>query len=250
MKRVLQEAEFITANSQFTKKELLNLAIPEAKVEVIYPCPNIRQRTNNQEQIQAIRQEFNLQDKKVLLTVGRLVKRKGQEKVIQALLTLLKKFPELIYLIVGDGLEGSNLKAQVLKLGLKNKVLFLENIDDEQLPLYYQLADLFVMPTVDLAGDVEGFGIVYLEAALFGLPSVAGKNGGVMEAVIDGQTGLLVEPNNQDDLIKKISRLLTDPTLYQKLASQAQVRVERDFIWAKQAHKLNRKIESIGIIYG
>ena len=126
----------------------------------------------------------------------------------------------------------------------------MENIDNHDLSLYYQLANLFVMPSVNLAGDVEGFGIVYLEAALFGLPAVAGKSGGVMEAVIDNETGLLVEPNNQADLIAKISRLLSDQILYEKLAIQAKTRVEQDFKWGKQAHKLADRIHNICITYG
>ncbi|MDP2586551.1 MAG: glycosyltransferase family 4 protein [Candidatus Komeilibacteria bacterium] len=242
MRRVLNESKFITSNSKFTKKQLLNLEIPEEKIEVIYPCPNIKAVTSSLEQIRELKRELGLEDKKVLLTVGRLVNRKGQQKVIQAMPALVKKFPEMVYLVIGDGPEGEKLKAQSLKLGLKNKVIFLANISDEELPAYYQLADLFVMPAENLAGDVEGFGIVYLEAAMFGLPSVAGKSGGVMEAVIDGQTGLLVDPNNQDDLAEKISFLLSDKELRQQFSVNGRIRVERDFIWNKQAAKLNKRI--------
>lgn len=242
MKRVLNEARFITANSKFTKRELLNLEIPEEKIEVIYPCPNIKAATVSLEQIRELKQELGLEDKKVLLTVGRLVNRKGQQKVIQAMPALLKKFPELVYLVVGDGPASAKLKTQSLNLGLKNKVIFLANVSNEELPIYYQLSDIFVMPAENLAGDVEGFGIVYLEAAMFGLPSVAGKSGGVMEAVIDGQTGLLVEPNNQEDLVQKICLLLDDRNLHQKLSFEGKARVERDWQWDNQAAKLNKRI--------
>lgn len=242
MRRVLNEAQFITANSKFTKKELLNLDIAEEKIEVIYPCPNIKAAAVSLEQIRELKQELNLEDKRVLLTVGRLVKRKGQVKVIQALPALLKKFPELVYVVVGNGPESAILKAKSLKLGLKNKVIFLANISNEELPTYYQLSDIFVMPAENLAGDVEGFGIVYLEAAMLGLPSVAGKSGGVTEAILDGQTGLLVEPDNQEDLVQKISLLLEDQNLYQKLSAGGKARVEQDFQWDKQAAKLNKRI--------
>lgn len=246
MRRVLNVAQFITANSQFTKKELLNLGIPEGKIEIIYPCPNVSRGANNaergKEEVNALKNKLKIQNKKVLLTVGRLVKRKGQAKVIEAMPKLLEQFPNLVYLIIGEGPESLNLKSFGLRMGVDNNVILLNNISNEELPAYYKSADLFVMPAVNLIGDVEGFGIVYLEAADFGLPAVAAKSGGVMEAIIDGQTGLLVEPDNQADLISKISRLLTDQSLYQKLSNEAKARVKKDYTWAKQAEKLNKKI--------
>ncbi|MCX6785583.1 MAG: glycosyltransferase family 4 protein [Candidatus Komeilibacteria bacterium] len=243
MRQVLDNAEFITANSNFTKKELLNLGYAEDKVEVVYPCSNIlMNREINEAKKQIIRNKLNLNNKKVLLTVGRLVERKGQGTVIGTLPKLLEKFPDLVYVMVGDGPDNAKLKALVFKLGLADKVFFLENISNEELPAYYQVADLFVMPAKNLAGDVEGFGIVYLEAAACGLPAVAGKSGGVMEAVVDGQTGLLVDPDNQEELAEKISELLINRELYKKLANNARSRVERDFIWAKQADKLISKL--------
>ncbi len=244
MMKILGQAKFVTANSRFTQKELLNLRLPEAKIEVIYPCPNV-QAANQPDSLKIgqIESQLKIAGKRILLTVGRLVKRKGQGLVIEVLPKLLKKFPNLVYLIVGHGPEEDCLKARVKSLGLEQVVIFLGNVSDQDLPAYYQLADVFVMPAVDLAGDVEGFGIVYLEAASFGLPSVAGKSGGMMEAVVDGQTGLLAEPNNYDDLIDKISCLLCDQALYQKIAIKARIRVERDFDWQKQAEKIISRLK-------
>ncbi|MFA6304727.1 MAG: glycosyltransferase family 4 protein [Patescibacteria group bacterium] len=245
LKQVLDNAEFITANSNFTKNELLNLGYDDNKVVVVYPCPHVSLNLKaDSSKLEEIKQNLSLQGKKVLLTVGRLVKRKGQDAVIKALPELLQKFPNLVYLIVGEGPESLKLKTQSLKLGLENKVIFLANVSDEELSWYYQTADVFVMPAQNLAGDVEGFGIVYLEAASFGLPVVAASCGGVMEAVLNEQTGLLVEPSNSKDLIEKISRLLADQEFHQRLGNAAKARVEQEFIWSKQAGALNKIIQS------
>jgi len=232
LKKILNQAEFITANSEFTKKELLDLEIPEEKIEIVYPCPNIQ---NNQ----AIKKSDH---QKTLLTVGRLVKRKGQEKVIEAMPKLLEKFPGLTYLVIGEGPEKNNLEHKIKNLNLTNKVKILDNIINSELNEYYNEADIFVMPVENLEGDAEGFGIVYLEAGLFGLPVIGGSSGGAKEAILDNQTGLLVEPNNQQDLIKKIILLLEDPALAEKLGESAKNRVLKEFIWKNQADKLMLKL--------
>ena len=111
------------------------------------------------------------------------------------------------------------------------------------MPLYYQLADVFVMPARDLDGDVEGFGMVYLEAANFGLPVIAGKSGGAAEAVVDGQTGLLVNPEDENDVYEKIVKLLSDEGLRNKMGEMGKLRVKRDFQWSGQAMLLSNKIQ-------
>lgn len=236
LKNILNNAAFITANSEFTKKELLDLEIPEEKIEIVYPCPNIK---NNQ----TIKKSGN---QKTLLTVGRLVKRKGQEKVIDAMPHLLKKFPDLNYLIIGEGPEKNNLEQKIKNLKLVNKVKILDNVINSELAEYYSSADIFVMPVENLEGDAEGFGIVYLEAALFGLPVIGGNSGGAKEAILDNQTGLLVEPNNQQDLIEKITLLLEDTVLAEKLGWAGKNRVLKEFIWKNQADKLINQIKNYG----
>ena len=244
MLKVLQSAEFMTANSQYTKDQLLKLGIKEEKIEVVYPCPHINLKLKAQSsKLEEIKERLNIKDKKIILTVGRLVKRKGQEMVIKLMPRLLEKFPNLVYLIIGEGIDSSKLKAQSSKLGLNDKIVFLEHVSDEELPLYYQLADVFVMPARDLDGDVEGFGMVYLEAANVGLPVIAGKSGGAAEAVVDGQTGLLVNPEDENDVYEKIVKLLSDEGLRNKMGEMGKLRVKRDFQWSGQAMLLSNKIQ-------
>ena len=255
MLKVLKHADFITANSQFTKKELINLQIKEEKIEIIYPCghiiPNISPQQLDSDQacilkerkiIQA-KKTFDLSGKKVLLTVGRLVERKGQDTIIKAMDKLLKQFPNLVYIIVGEGPYQNSLHDLVSGHKLGEHVIFLGSLTDQQLAIYYQLADLFVMPARNIKGDVEGFGIVFLEANSFGLPVIAGKSGGIREAVIDRQTGLLVDPENQSDVIQKVSELLKNPKLYKKLSITGKERVKNEFSWLKQANKIKERIK-------
>ncbi len=244
MKKILAEAKFITSNSQFTKNELIKLNIDDNKVEVVYPGCHISNnpKSINHNQIELIKEKLNLKDKKVLLTVGRLVERKGQDMVIKAMPRLLESFPNLIYLIIGSGPIEKNLKSISQKLKIEDNVKIIKSVSDEELPTYYQLADVFVMSSRDIDGDVEGFGMVYLEAISFGLPVVAGNSGGVPEVVIDNQTGLLVVPDNVLDLSQKIFELFSDQKKGNQLASNGQKMIKEKFNWEIQAEKLNNKL--------
>src|SRR5262249_14775190 len=131
----------------------------------------------------------------VILTVGSLVERKGQDMIIRALPLIANAVPGVSYLIVGDGPYKANLKTLVTSMGLQDRVVFTGRVSDEELPEFYALSDVFAMPSracLD-SNDVEGFGMVFLEAGATGKPVVAGRSGGIEDAVVDGVTGLLVD---------------------------------------------------------
>ena len=244
MRKILTAAEFITANSQFTATELANLSFPEEKIKIIYPCPKITPEKYpvSQSRLDQLSKDLSLSNRKVLLTVGRLVERKGHDTVLKLLPQLSKSVPEIVYLVVGDGPYQKKLVKLVSQFSLQDKVKFIGQVKDEDLSYYYRLADLFVMPTRDIAGDIEGFGIVYLEAASFGLPVVAVASGGSAEAVIDGQTGLLSETGDVSDLIAKINLLLSDKNLYQQMSEAATRRVKDNFAYQQQTDSLKQII--------
>ena len=148
----------------------------------------------------------------------------------------------LIYIIIGDGPYKEKLEFLIIQFKLEKNILVLDKISDEKLKVYYNLADLFVMPSRDIKGDVEGFGIVYLEANSFGLPVIAGRSGGVMEAVLDNETGLLVDPENEEDVYTKIVEVFTNQELYNKLSVNGKIRAEKEFRWDIQVEKLKRRI--------
>jgi phosphatidylinositol alpha-1,6-mannosyltransferase len=173
------------------------------------------------------------------LTVSRLVERKGHDKVLTALSFLKDKYPDLVYLIVGRGPLRKKLEELTESMNLSARVFFFENIRNEELPLFYRAADLFVMPSRELPdGDVEGFGIVYLEAGTFSKPVIAGRSGGVPEAVLHNETGILVDGENVGDIVKAVSALLDDRQKADLFGQQAWKRIKDEFRWNKQAKKL------------
>ncbi|MEA3272402.1 MAG: glycosyltransferase family 4 protein, partial [Patescibacteria group bacterium] len=236
LKKILQNARLVVANSEFTQNVILNLIgdseNKKIKTEVIYPCPNPK--------IKTLQFNRDLSKKKVILTVGRLVARKGIDKVIEAMPKILKELPNAVYMIVGDGPLKKELREIVKEKKLGDKIIFCGDVQDSEMHVYYGMSDIFIMPSRNLDGDVEGFGIVYLEAALFGKPSIAGKDGGAPEAVLDGETGILVNSLNTDEIADAIIRLLKDDELRQRFGANAKERVVREFTWEKQVEKLQR----------
>ncbi|MFA5946754.1 MAG: glycosyltransferase family 4 protein [Patescibacteria group bacterium] len=174
-----------------------------------------------------------------LITVARLVERKGHLKVLDAMV----KLPNTKYVIVGDGPMREKIEMRVAELGLSERVTIMTDIADEDLPTLYADADIFVMPTTQSKTDREGFGIVYLEANLFGLPVVGTRTGGVAEAILDGKTGVLVE-DATDDLVRGLQVLIDSPELRSAMGSRGRVRVLEQFTREEQMGKLKEIIEA------
>lgn len=232
---ILKHAKTIIVNSNDTKKIVDLYGDYSTKTVVAYPCPkdllNIPYSTEKEQEL--IEKYFL--NKEVILSVNRLVKRKGNDMVIKSLPRLIATLPNISYIIIGSGAERVNLEHLAVELSVSNHVLFLENISDKDLPYFYKNAKIFVMPArIEKQFDVEGFGIVYLEAALFGTPSIAGNVGGSPEAVINNETGITVEPNSIDEISSAIELLLDDQGLRQSLGATAKDRTLSDFIWKKQ----------------
>ena len=181
----------------------------------------------------------------LLLTVARLVPRKGIDTVLQALPPLLERFPRLQYWIVGDGPSKESLAKQTRQLGLLDAVRFMQNVTDTELPQIYRRAAIFVMPArADYhAGSVEGFGIVYLEASASGLPVVAARAGGAAEAVLENETGLLVPPDDPAALEQALARLLSDPGQRQRMGRAGRRWVEREMNWDRAGRQFMSIIE-------
>ncbi len=173
----------------------------------------------------------------LLLTVARLVPSKGIATVLQVLPVLLNEFPGLRYQIVGDGPDRSHLEGLARSMGVHTQVEFrgaMTGIQlDSTLPDLYRNAHIFVMPARD-----EGFGIVYLEASASGLPVVAGRSGGSAEAVRDGETGLLVPPEDPTALAQAIQHLLSDAHLRQRMGQAGRQWVEQEMNWDRAAREM------------
>ena len=181
----------------------------------------------------------------VLLTVARLVHRKGIDTVFHALPPLLDRSPDLQYWIVGNGPARASLEQQAQELGVLQAVRFMAEVSDSELPDTYRRATVFVMPSrADYhAGSVEGFGIVYLEASASGLPVVAARSRGAAEAVLENETGLLVPPDDPPALAEALLRLLDDPEMRQRMGRAGRRWIEREMNWDRVGRQFLSIIE-------
>ena len=232
MKRILDESKWVITNSNMTSDEFREFGVPDAKIKCVYPGVDPEKFSPAPKDPEQIK-ELNLQDKKVILTVARLDQRKGHDMVLQALANLPE---DVVYLIGGRGREEERLRQIAADLGVDHRTHFLGFVPDDDLPTLYNLCDVFVMPNritqgTALEGDIEGFGITFIEAGSCEKPVIAGRSGGAVEAVLDGETGLLVDPESVSEITETIVKCLEDPALSQKLGSQARQRIQRELDW-------------------
>jgi phosphatidylinositol alpha-1,6-mannosyltransferase len=254
LKKILENAEFVVCNSRYLENEVkkLNSII---KTIVVYPSINFNRMALSDNLISAkknlshvkIEDGSKLINKKIIFSLGRLVKRKSFDNLILAFEKVQKKFPESELIIAGTGPEEIYLKDLAKNSFCSAKIIFLGEISEEEKQKWFKLCDLFALPVQEINGDIEGFGIVFLEAAIFNKPSVAGHVGGVSEAVVDGETGILVDGNNIDEISEAIMKLLEDDKLRQKMGEAAKRRAIDEFNIDIQISKLQKMIDSFTI---
>lgn len=235
-----RRAGVVIANSNFTRSLLLQLGVEEARSVVIHPAINARSL-----QAQLVRaRKANVilplpTGRPILLTLGRLVERKGIDTVLESLPSVIQEVTNVLYVVVGDGPDRARLERHVAKHNLANHVYFAGRVSEAEKALYYDAADVFVMPNRTLPdGDVEGFGIVFLEANFHGKAVIGGASGGAVDAIIHGKTGLLVAPDDVNKLATAISRLLTDRDYAQQLGERGREHVLTNLTWARSTAKL------------
>jgi phosphatidylinositol alpha-1,6-mannosyltransferase len=237
MRRVHAGASFAVTNSQNSARVLGSVGFPPEKTRVVYPGVN-SDRYHPSVDGTALRSMFTAPHGQLLASIGRLQRRKGHDLVLRAMKALESELPQLEYVIVGDGVERHTLEALTRELGLSGRVHFEGEVPGERLAEYYAAADIFVLATRIDQTDFEGFGLVFLEAAAAGRPVIAGRNGGVAEAVADGETGLLVEGDNVRELSDAIRALARSPALRAQLGAKGRSRVERQFSWQRAADQI------------
>ncbi|MBU0614003.1 glycosyltransferase family 4 protein [Patescibacteria group bacterium] len=227
-KIVLRNAKNIVTNSSALGREVKSYISPiNVNQIVVHPCAS--------DDFVGESNDFVLHTKKErikIITVSRLVERKGHIRVIEAIADL----PNVEYIIVGEGPFSHQIKKEIERFKVEDRVRLISNVQDCDLPEIYRSADVFVMPTVKTEIDREGFGIVYLEASLFGLPIIASNQPGVDEAVMDRVTGFLV--NNDIELKKAIIKLSSDSALRNKMGHSGRAFVLREYTRDKEFSKL------------
>ena len=208
-KRVLEvfkNVETIVANSQYTKDLAIKLGIKEDKIVIINPGVDKLQELNKK----TLDKVENLLKHKSprLITVSRFDKRKNHEKIIMALRNLKQDYPSIVYICIGYGDEEENIRNLVAELGLQPQVMFFKDISNELKNALVAKSNIFVMPSVVHKKSVEGFGIAYIEAAQYGVPSLGGKDGGAADAVEHEKTGLICNGNELDEIYSSINSML------------------------------------------
>jgi phosphatidylinositol alpha-1,6-mannosyltransferase len=181
----------------------------------------------------------------VLLSVGRLVERKGYDDAIRAVASLKRDGKLVQYVIVGDGPDRQRLMDLSYELSVDDRVVFRGAVAREDIPAYYAACDALVAPSRSIGADVEGFGTVYLEANLFRKPVIGCRTGGVTDAVLHEKTGLLVEPNDVHGLTAAIARLMGDPAFAHALGAAGYERVINEFNWDREAKRLMAAIDAV-----
>ena len=186
----------------------------------------------------ALRRRWGVGDAPLVLTVARLVPHKGQDIAIRALATLRRDFPELRYIIVGEGHDEERLRALAKELRVSDRVGFVGVMRDDELPEAYATSTIYLGASrVDKEISVEGFGISFLEAAASGVPSVAGDSGGVRSAVRDGETGVVVPPTDSDAIADAIRSLLLNPDRRKQMGTAGRRAVETHYNWDRVARE-------------
>ncbi len=225
--RVLRLAHKVVANSRDTASRVRSLSIADSRIAIVHPGV-VPPRVDRAECA-----DVAPPGRPRLLTLGRIEARKGHDFVIRSLPALLALHPDLSYVIAGDGPARAPLEKLVDSLGLRDHVCFTGAVSESEKAALIASSDLFVMASrfEPASRSVEGFGIVYLEAAWCGVPSVAGRSGGAGDAVIDGVTGALCDADRLDSVQAAIVRCLADPERLRELGAAARERAQREFGW-------------------
>jgi phosphatidylinositol alpha-1,6-mannosyltransferase len=232
--RVLKKARLVVANSRATAAELAAFAIDPATALVLTPAVDAGLADGSPSAVE--------KGGKMLLSVGRLVPRKGFDRLIRLLPELRAACGDVTLVIAGAGPEEKRLRQDAVRAGVDAHVRFVIAPERAALAALYRAADVFALAVRASKDDVEGFGIVFLEAALFGLPVVSARVGGIPEAVLDGVTGSLVDPDSDGDLFEALKRLLGDAGEAKRLGDAGRARVLRDFAWERRGAELLERL--------
>lgn len=236
---VFGAARAAVANSHNTARMLRAFGVADEKIAVVHPAVDagrFHPGVNGAD----VRARYAESGDILLLSVGRLQRRKGHDVTIQAIHELRTELPDLRYVIAGDGEERGRLEALVDRLQLRQRIFFAGIVTDAELPEYYAACDIFLHPNRVDDGDIEGFGIVFLEAAASGRPVIGGNSGGVPEAVEQDRTGLLVDGASVGHVADAIRRLARCGDLRRHMGREGRARVERLFTWERAAALVSR----------
>jgi phosphatidylinositol alpha-1,6-mannosyltransferase len=227
--KVLNKVEIVVANSKYTRDLAIQQGVEENKIVVINPGVDLIKELDKKilDKVESLLKHKSPK----LVTISRFDKRKNHEKIIMALRNLKQIYPSIVYICIGYGDEEQNIKKLVEELDLKEQVMFFKDISNELKNSLLAKSNIFVMPSIIYKKSVEGFGIAYVEAAQYGVPSLGGKDGGASDAIEHQKTGLICDGNELDEVYSSITSMLENNKYleYGKAAKENSVK----FKWNK-----------------
>ncbi|WP_329093348.1 glycosyltransferase family 4 protein [Actinomadura citrea] len=239
--RIGDGVDVLTYLGEYTRSRMAKALSPEAAARMARLAPGVDETLFHRGAGGArIRERYGLGGRPVAVCVSRLVPRKGQDALLHAWPRVLKSVPDAALLLVGGGPYRGDLERLAASLGVGRSVVFTGGVPWEELPAHFDAGDVFAMPcrTRRRGLDVEGLGIVYLEASATGLPVVAGDSGGAPDAVLDGETGLVVPGRSVPDIGEAVAGLLADPDRARAMGEKGRAWIEREWRWDVQASRL------------
>lgn len=234
IKKVFRSLDGVISVSSATRQECLNRGLAEEKSKVLPNGFDVRDLKTIYKRAEAkafLEQEFDfkLGNRKLLLTVGRLIKRKGHAWFIREVLPLVKS--DVVYLIIGDGGENANIRNAIEQADMQDKVMFVGRQPDEVLDRAYSAADIFIMPNIKVKGDMEGFGVVLLEANVRNTPAIASDIEGIRDVITQGKNGYRIAEGDSNGFAAKIDEVISGEL--ETLSESSRSFVEHQFSWEK-----------------
>ena len=237
MRLALRHADRVIANSGYTRDELLKIGVAQDRIAVIHPGVDTK-RFRPGLPCDDLKEMIGLQPEgKLILSVGRLQRRKGFDMVLRSLPALVRESIDVQYALIGIGEDDQYLKDLARDLGVAERVHLLGHVSADDLPRWYNACDVFAMPNREISGDTEGFGMVFMEAAACGKPSIGGEAGGTGSAIVNEETGLRVPGDSEESVCAALSRLLKDGMLAKAWGINGYERAKRECDWNVVADK-------------
>jgi phosphatidylinositol alpha-1,6-mannosyltransferase len=242
---ILGAADRVVAVSRYTRGLALAAGADPSRTCVVPNGSDVARLDRSVVRARAGELRASLGAARVLLTVARLVPHKGIDTVLRALPAVASEVPDVVYVVVGDGRDRARLEALAQELGVAARVRFVGSVSDDDAAAWMHACDAFALLSRERVPDVEGFGIVLLDAAACARAVVAGRTGGIPDAVLDGETGLLCHPTRADEVVAALTEVLRDPSRARVLGAAGRTRVEHELSWSHAGARLSRVLSSL-----
>jgi len=244
LRKIGNDTDYLTYISEYTHKKIAKALSPSAAARMRRIVPGVDSTEFSPDNLSSgnqLRTELGWIDRPVIVCVSRLMARKGQDELIRALPMIQQTVANASLIIVGDGPYRKDLERLVKKLGLENFVHLTGKVSQTELSKWYAAGDIFAMPCRTRMGgwDVEGLGIVFLEGSATGLPVIVGDSGGAVDAVIDGETGYLVDGTNTAEIADRIAYFFANPDVAKNMGEAGRNWVTQEWTWDQSFKKLD-----------